>query len=41
MSDDDGSAMDLCECVWGHEMAMRRLLSLVSYVYYIICTTRD
>ncbi|XP_044733796.1 small integral membrane protein 14 [Chrysoperla carnea] len=29
MSDDDGSAMDLCECVWGHEMAMRRLLSLL------------
>ncbi|RZC40742.1 C34C12.4 -like protein [Asbolus verrucosus] len=26
MSDEN---MDLCECIWGHELAMRRLLNVV------------
>ncbi|CAH0556093.1 unnamed protein product [Brassicogethes aeneus] len=25
----DPDQMDPCECIWGHEMAMRRLLSLL------------
>lgn len=27
---------DPCECIWSHEMAMRRLLSLVSRSYYLV-----
>nr|CAI5831334.1 unnamed protein product [Callosobruchus analis] len=26
---DDGGSMDLCECIWGHELAMRRLLNIL------------
>lgn len=29
---DDGGGFDPCECVWGHEMAMRRLLSVVGFL---------
>lgn len=29
---EDQEAMDLCECVFSHEFAMRRLLNLVSLV---------
>lgn len=28
MSDE---GMDPCECIWSHELSMRRLLSLVNY----------
>lgn len=26
---DEGGGFDPCECVWNHEMAMRRLLNVV------------
>lgn len=28
--------MDPCECLWNHELAMRRLISLVSTYFFII-----
>lgn len=27
--DDGGDGFDLCECIWGHELSMNRLLSLL------------
>ncbi|KAJ8964567.1 hypothetical protein NQ314_004871 [Rhamnusium bicolor] len=26
---DEGGGFDPCECIWGHEMAMRRLLNVL------------
>lgn len=30
---EEGGSFDPCECVWGHELAMRRLLNVVCFYF--------